>query len=113
MAAQVERRMAKDEDASTSGVIINTCGWVEGAGFDIILHCIKAFSADVVLVMNHDKLYSNLVSSLDGVGTKTVVVKLPASGGIVSRVSRRLHLPRMRTNCINDSNVWNIGSRRT
>ena len=34
--------------------------------------------------MNHDKLYSNLVTSLDPAGTTTV--KLPRSGGVVQRV---------------------------
>lgn len=87
VAIQVDKRLAKDEDANASGIVVNTCGWVEGPGLDVVLHVIKAFSIDIILVMNHDKLYSNLVASVDGVGSKTVVVKLPISGGIVRRVS--------------------------
>lgn len=86
LANQVDKRLAKDEDANASGVIINTFGWVEGAGLDILQHCIKVFGVDIVLVMNHDKLFSHLTSTLDGVGTRTIVVKLPSSGGLVTRV---------------------------
>lgn len=84
LAAQVSRRLDKDEDAASSGVIINTCGLVDTVGIEIILHCIKAFSVDIVLVMNHDKLYSTLLSASTAAG-KVTVVKLPTSGGIVPR----------------------------
>lgn len=84
LAANVKSRMDNDSDAKASGIIINTCGWVEGAGYDVILHIMKAFNVDVILVMNHDKLYSSLVTFMnEGV----TVVKLPTSGGIVRRVS--------------------------
>jgi polyribonucleotide 5'-hydroxyl-kinase len=87
LANQVEKRLSKDEDANASGIIINTCGWIDGPGFDIILYIIKAFSIDVVLVMNHDKLYSMLGSAVDAQDNKPVIVQLPSSGGVVSRVS--------------------------
>ncbi len=92
MADQVQRRLAIDNDARASGIIINTCGWIDAAGFDIILHIIKAFQVDIVLVMNQDKLYSNLVSTFEqpswvADGFKRAVVKLPASGGVVKRVN--------------------------
>lgn len=91
LAEQVQRRLAIDVDARTSGIIINTCGWVDAAGFDVILHIIRAFQIDVVLVMNQDKLHSNLLSTFEqpawiADGFKRSVVKLPASGGVVKRV---------------------------
>ena len=84
LATRVEERMQQDRDANASGVIVNTCGLVEGPGLDILKHCIGAFAADVILVMNNDKLYAALTSFVpEGV----TVVKLPTSGGVLTRVS--------------------------
>lgn len=100
LANQVEKRMLKDEEANSAGLIINSFGWVDGAGLDIITHIVRAFAVDVILVMNHDRLYSTLMSSFDGpVGNRPVIVKLPSSGGLVTRdntVRKRLRKSRMR-----------------
>lgn len=94
LSSQVNKRLEKDVDANSSGIIVNTSGWIDGPGFDILLHCIKEFGIDVILVMNNDKLYSTLTNSFNEMGSsnnsnniKPVVVKLPSSGGIVPRVS--------------------------
>lgn len=29
--------------AKTGGCILNTCGWVDGAGYKVLLHAAKAF----------------------------------------------------------------------
>ena len=86
MATRINERLSRDIDAQSSGIIVNTCGWIDAEGYDLLLHAIKAFSIDIVLVMNHDKLYSNLVTSLDS--SVTTTVKLPRSGGVVQRVRR-------------------------
>lgn len=44
LAARVDERMANDKDAMTSGMIINTCGWVEPAGVKVLIHCIQVIS---------------------------------------------------------------------
>mmetsp|Transcript_11477 Transcript_11477/g.10406 ORF Transcript_11477/g.10406 Transcript_11477/m.10406 type:complete len:440 (+) Transcript_11477:13-1332(+) len=80
--SNIKERMNNDLDTKSSGIIVNTCGWVDGVGYDLILHIIKSFMIDVILVMNHDKLYSSLMNLInDGI----TVVKLPTSGGIVRR----------------------------
>ena len=71
-------------DARASGIIVNTTGWGDAASYYVLLQCIRAFSADVVLVMGHDKLNSKFSSD---VGEHVTVVKLPKSGGVVERVS--------------------------
>lgn len=98
LAEKVKMRMDNDLDAKSSGVIINTCGWVEGSeAYDIIFHIAKAFRVDVILVMNNDKLYAGLVGlSSQGV----TVVKLPTSGGIVRRDQQ--HRRRLRKNRIKE-----------
>ena len=83
LAGRVDGRLERDADARASGVIINTAGWGDQAGYDVLLQCIQAFSVDVVLVMGHDKLYSKFSTD---VGDHVTVVKLPKSGGVVERV---------------------------
>jgi polynucleotide 5'-kinase involved in rRNA processing len=36
-------------------MVVNTMGWVDGKGYDMILQAIQAFKIDVVLVMGHDR----------------------------------------------------------
>ena len=83
LAGRVDGRLERDADARASGVIINTAGWGDQAGYDVLLQCIQAFSVDVVLVMGHDKLYSKFSTD---VGDHVTDVKLPKSGGVVERV---------------------------
>ena len=82
LADKVNERMKRDVDVRASGFVINTCGYIDDDGYDILLKCIKSFSIDVVLVMGHDRLYSSLSSSLKD---STTIVKLPQSGGVVRR----------------------------
>lgn len=46
------------------GMVINTMGWVEGLGYELLLHSIKALKADVVLVVGQDRLHSQLRNDL-------------------------------------------------
>lgn len=89
LAKNVHHRLDKDSDAKSSGIIVNTSGYIEGDGFNILLSSMKEFGIDVILVMGHDKLYSKLREALEAEGTlsKTVLVNLPVSGGKVARVS--------------------------
>lgn len=84
LASRIDSRLERDADARASGIIINTSGWNDQAGYEILLQCVQAFSVDVVLVMGHDKLYSKFSAD---VGDHVTVVKLPKSGGVVERVS--------------------------
>lgn len=100
----IDARQKGDEshivDARSSGIIVNGCGWIEDVGYKLMLHTVKALRINVVLVMGHDRLYSMLNSHYkkadaamagngDAEGTSTTiipkVIKLPRSGGVVSR----------------------------
>ncbi|CAN0151340.1 unnamed protein product, partial [Discosporangium mesarthrocarpum] len=85
MADCINKRLATDVDASSSGVIFNTCGMVEGVGLDILAHAIGAFSVDIVLVMGNDKLYAHMVATLNTGPGGVTVVKVPRSNGVVQR----------------------------
>ncbi|TDH65294.1 hypothetical protein CCR75_001809 [Bremia lactucae] len=86
LARTVNIRMENDKEVNASGCVINTCGWVDGAGFELLLHAIKDFVVDVVLIIGQDRLYSRLQSALTGAnanGVERSIVKLSRSGGVV------------------------------
>jgi len=89
MARSLDARMAGDHDERASGAIVNTCGWIEGAGYSLLLRAIEVLRVDVVLVTGHDRLYSMLNSHFDEAGEAAAiipkVIKMPRSGGVVAR----------------------------
>jgi polyribonucleotide 5'-hydroxyl-kinase len=87
LASRVEERLACDQAARASGIVVNTCGWIDGEGFNVLMHALDAFKIDIVLVIGHDKLYSTFLTALKGRPEQSVtVVKLQRSGGVVMRV---------------------------
>lgn len=56
----VNRRLSTDRIAAASGAIINTMGWVDGAGYDLLLEAIRAFHVNVILVLGNDKVFARL-----------------------------------------------------
>ena len=71
-----------------NGVIVNTCGWVEKQGYDILVESLKAFDIDVILVLDDDRLFSNLSAAFEtpaNAPSPIVVRKLNKSGGVVTR----------------------------
>lgn len=43
-----------------AGMLINTMGWVDGLGFELLLHSITAMKANIVLVVGEDRLLTQL-----------------------------------------------------
>ena len=39
-----ESKLANDVDACSSGIFVNTSGFIDGEGFDILKHCIEALN---------------------------------------------------------------------
>lgn len=81
LAAVVNLRVAADAAVRASGVIINSMGWVEELGYDILKHTAQSMGATTVVVVGDERLYSQLRNDLAG----TTVVRLPKSGGVVTR----------------------------
>lgn len=46
------------------GMVINTMGWIDNLGYDLLLHSIKTLKADVVIVVGQDRLHSQLRNEL-------------------------------------------------
>jgi polyribonucleotide 5'-hydroxyl-kinase len=82
---KIQQRLSHDVEANASGIIVDTNGAIDGEGYNMILHTIDALDIDVVLIMGHDRLYSMLSTSFDK--EQCTIIKLPRSGGLVSRDS--------------------------
>lgn len=65
--------------ANASGIIINTCGWVKNDGYKHLMHAAQAFEVDVILVLDQERLYNELVRDMPNF---VKVVLLPKSGGV-------------------------------
>ena len=82
MADVVRERLRENKKAETSGVVINTCGWVRGEGYNQIKHTAQAFEVDVVIVLDQERVYNDLVRDMPAFVN---VVLLPKSGGVVEQ----------------------------
>lgn len=76
------KRLQTNKKIRSSGIIINTCGWVKGAGYKHILHAAKEFQVAAIFVLDQERLYNEL---LRDVPKTTQVVFLQKSGGVVER----------------------------
>lgn len=65
--------------ARHSGVIINTCGWIKGEGYKQLLNSGKAFEVDVILVLDQERLYNELVRDMPNY---VKIVFIQKSGGV-------------------------------
>uniref|UniRef100_A0A2R5LJW0 Protein CLP1 homolog n=2 Tax=Ornithodoros turicata TaxID=34597 RepID=A0A2R5LJW0_9ACAR len=82
MAEVINMRAERNKKVSAGGIIINTCGWVKGFGYKAITHAALAFEVDVVLVLDQERLYNELVRDMPSF---VKVVFTPKSGGVVER----------------------------
>lgn len=48
----------------TPGMVINTMGWIEDLGYELLLHAVQTLAADVVVVLEQDRLHSQLSAAL-------------------------------------------------
>ncbi|KAJ0043642.1 hypothetical protein Pint_19302 [Pistacia integerrima] len=84
LAQMLEKQFTGNAESRAAGMVINTMGWIEGVGYELILHAIDTFNANVVLVLGQEKLFSMLRDVLKN-KPNVDVVKLQKSGGVVSR----------------------------
>ncbi|XP_038044313.1 polyribonucleotide 5'-hydroxyl-kinase Clp1-like [Patiria miniata] len=82
MAEVFNKRCMTNQRASVSGCVINTCGWIKGDGYKCITHAAKAFEVDVIVVLDQERLYNELVRDMPSF---VKVVLQQKSGGVVER----------------------------
>ena len=100
----IKQRLSMQADTRASGVIINTCGWIDGLGFKLLTATMLTVEPDVVLVLGEERLHVELegflrTSSASSLKKKPELVKIPKSGGAMSRtaaVRRELRMDRYR-----------------
>ncbi len=51
-------------DVQAAGVVVNTMGFIEGLGYELLLHSVETLKADVVLVVGNERLYNQLKNHL-------------------------------------------------
>lgn len=78
-------RFKSNEVARHSGLFVNTCGWVDGEGYELVVHAALTFHADVLLVIGQERLWSQLKN--DERLADVYVDKVAKSGGVVTRDS--------------------------
>ncbi len=61
-------------------MVINTCGWVTGDGYDLIVHAAQTMAVDVVLVLGQDRLHAQLSRDLPKV-TLPAIPSAPKAEG--------------------------------
>ncbi|CAO3692138.1 unnamed protein product [Umbelopsis ramanniana] len=94
LAQGVKARSAIDDETRLGGQIIDTTGLIDNVGYDIIQHAIDQFSVNVVVVLGHERLYSDMTRILRD-KPEISVVKVAKSGGVVERDQQfRTHLQR-------------------
>ena len=81
--------------ASSSGIFVNTMGWIDGQGLELLMHAIEKLKIDTVLVVGHDRLCSQLKATFHAEGGPDIV-KVTKSDGVVSRDSSYRKLTRER-----------------
>ena len=42
VASVLDRRAESSPQVAAAGMVINTMGWIDGPGYDLLLYCIKA-----------------------------------------------------------------------
>ncbi|RZF43747.1 hypothetical protein LSTR_LSTR009170 [Laodelphax striatellus] len=82
LAEVVQERLQSNKKANASGIIVNTAGWIKGDGYKLLTHAAQAFEVDVVLVLDQERLYNELVRDMPNF---VRIVLLPKSGGVVER----------------------------
>eukprot|EP01121_Diplochlamys_sp_Union-15-3_P006847 TRINITY_DN1738_c0_g1_i1.p1 TRINITY_DN1738_c0_g1~~TRINITY_DN1738_c0_g1_i1.p1 ORF type:complete len:348 (-),score=55.36 TRINITY_DN1738_c0_g1_i1:304-1347(-) len=95
LAEDIEKKLDANPELAAAGLVINTCGWVDGLGYQLLLDSIEQFKVDIILVIDHERLFSDLNVELKQKKPGTSVVKLKKSGGVVTRDSTHRRRSRM------------------
>ena len=78
----IREQFKNNRKAETSGMIINTCGWIKGQGYQHLKHIAQAFEVDIIIVLDEERLYQDLVQDMP----KFVKISwLPRSTGVFTR----------------------------
>ncbi|KAL0483112.1 mRNA cleavage and polyadenylation factor CLP1 [Acrasis kona] len=98
VAEMLEVKTKHNPEFRRGGYIVNTCGWIEGAGYQLLTSIIQTLKISHVLVMGDDRLTNNLKRDLQPTGQENsniTITRLQKSGGVVNRSTNFRRLSRM------------------
>ncbi|KAI7862877.1 Pre-mRNA cleavage complex II protein Clp1-domain-containing protein [Spinellus fusiger] len=84
LAHAVRSRIKSDSESRTSGYIIDTLGLIDPLGYELIQHAITELQVDLVIVLGHERLYSDMTRIFKNTPS-IAIAKLTKSGGVVER----------------------------
>ena len=61
----LDARHGSNPAARASGVVVNTMGWVDGAGYKLLLHALDTLKITDVLVVGQERLHAELKKFAD------------------------------------------------
>jgi len=79
----LDKRSEANDEARAAGCIVNTMGWIDGLGLELLLHAREALKIDHVFVIGQERLFGQLQQKL--AGTECQVFRFQKSGGVVER----------------------------
>lgn len=84
LALGVEARFANDAIVRDSGLIVDTPGIIDKEhGYGIIASIVAEFKIDTMVVVSHERVYSDMVRKFKSKVTN--ILKVPKSGGVVEK----------------------------
>ncbi|CAH2285303.1 polyribonucleotide 5 -hydroxyl-kinase Clp1 [Pelobates cultripes] len=82
LAEEFNRQCDSNRLTSSSGCIINTGPYERDPGYESLIHMATAFDVDVILVLDEERLYHNLLRDLPH---SVQIIRLLRSGGAIDR----------------------------
>ncbi|XP_076326710.1 polyribonucleotide 5'-hydroxyl-kinase Clp1-like isoform X4 [Tachypleus tridentatus] len=87
LADNINSKIHLSQKVKSSGIIINTCGWVKSQGYQAITHAAFAFEVDVILVVDQEKLCTELRRD---VPSFVQIISIPKSDSQEKKLSVKL-----------------------
>jgi polyribonucleotide 5'-hydroxyl-kinase len=97
LSADVDALLSVEAEAAAGGLVVDTFAWSAAASVHTALvACLQALRVNVVVVIGHDRLFSEMKKALD---PQVIVVKIARSGGVVeadAAAAKRQHSERLK-----------------
>ncbi|KAH3756235.1 pre-mRNA cleavage complex subunit [Pelomyxa schiedti] len=85
LARAVDEKFKADPIVRHSGIIVNTCGWIDDEGEAILFQDFDTFRPDIIAVIEDERLFHDISVRYPPQSSTVSVMKIPKSGGVVSR----------------------------
>ncbi|CAA7055356.1 unnamed protein product [Microthlaspi erraticum] len=87
LAGELEEEFAKNAESRNAGMVIDTMGWTNGLGCELLKHAIRMFNASVVVVLGQEDTLVKDLNRAFKYKKDLQILKLEKSAGVFSRCS--------------------------